>query len=245
MLEIGIILLSAALSALPPVASAQEPPADGILVQRVLVAAYFRDQPHRSARLALLEREVRMFEALLWQHSGRRLRVEATLVPVGRAISQAEVTPYSPEWGYALERSAWVEQDLQQAGHATTGYDGLILLFDPIPSRPCHAAGLTWHRQRYSSIPLKKNLFEDLGHRYPLHLVMVHEYLHQLDSAFEAAGEASGFADPDRMGRTAHASCVLPGDQHPFFRTTLQHDEMCRPTRWRMLDGLMGAWITR
>jgi len=238
------VILAAAVAVLPASWASQSEPA-GMLVQRVLVPAYLQEGPPRTRRLALIEREMRMFESLVWQHSGRKVRVEATLLPVSRTISESDLTAYSEEWGYALARSARVEEDLRQAGVNASEYDGLVLLFDPIPERPCRAAGLTWHSRRYSSIPLKENLFEEYGHRYPLHLVMAHEYLHQLDSAFEEAGRAEGFGNPDRTAKIAGSTCVVPGDPYPHFRTVLQHDELCRPTDWRVLDGLMGSWVTR
>jgi hypothetical protein len=216
---------------------------DGILLQRVLVAAYLREAG--APRLGLLEREVRQFEAYVWRHSDRRVRVEATLARVERPVDPAELEGEDPRWGYALGRSERVEGDLGRAGHDPARYDGLILLFDPPHGRPCLAAGLTWHGRRTSAVPLNENLFEEAGHRYPLHLVMVHEYLHQIDSAFEEAGRASGFEDPDRVGRPGHAACVLPGDEYPFFRTSLQQDAQCRPTEWRALDGRMGTWVLR
>lgn len=244
MLDTATALVAAALAGLSAGDPAPRQP-DGILLQRVLVAVYLRDGQDRRARLGVVEREVRQFEAFLWRDSERQVRVEATLVTILRDLDEAELEGRDPRWGFALGRDARVEGDLRRAGHDLARYDGLILLFDPPRGRPCLAAGLTWHRERYSSIPLKENLFEDAGHHYPLHLVMVHEYLHQLDSAFEAAGRASGFEDPDRVGGAAESACVLPGDQYPFFRTALQHDEMCRPTEWRALDGLMGTWVSR
>lgn len=236
--------LGVALVAIPAPAD-PAPPAEGILLQRVLVAAYVREDPAERGRLALLEREVRQFEAYLWRTSNRKVRVEATLLPVGRTARAAELEGEDPRWGWALGRSERVDEDLRRAGYQPSRYDGLILLFEPPRGRPCRAAGLTWHRERYSSIPLKENLFEEAGHRYPLHLVMVHEYLHQIDSAFEAAGRAAGFEDPDRVGRAGEAACVLPGDEYPFFRTALQQDETCRPPDWRALDGQMGTWMSR
>lgn len=218
---------------------------DGILLQRVVVAVYLSEGPDERRRLALLEREVRQFEAYLWRHSERKVRVEAELFAVGRAARAEDLQGEDERWGWALGRSKRVEGDLKRAGYDARRYDGLILLFDPPRGRPCLAAGLTWHRERYSSIPLKENLFEGSGHRYPLHLVMVHEYLHQIDSAFEEAGRAAGFEDPDRVGRPGDSACVLPGDEYPYFRTALQQDEMCHPPDWQALDGRMGVWTSR
>jgi hypothetical protein len=217
--------------------------ADGILLQRVLVAAYLREAG--PTRLGLLQREVQQFEAYLWRHSGRKVRVEAVLARIGRSVDLAEMQGSDPRWGYALGRSERVERDLLGAGYDPASYDGLILLFDPPRGRPCLAAGLTWHGQRTSAVPLKDNLFEEGGHRHPLHFVLVHEYLHQIDSAFEEAGRAAGFEDPDRVGRSGSPACVLPGDEYPFFRTSLQQDAQCRPPEWRALDGHMGTWIAR
>jgi hypothetical protein len=238
------IWATAALAA-GPICRAEEGVPEGMLVQRVLVAAYLQEGPQRAHRRLLIEREVRQFEALVWHHSGRKVRVESVLVQAGRSVSEEDLTAYSEVWGYALTRSARVKQDLKLAGADPSQFDGLLLLFDPLPTRPCQAAGLTWHSERYSSIPLKRNLFREYGHRYPLHLVMAHEYLHQLDSAFEQAGSAEGFGDPDRIAEIPGTACVLPGDPYPHFRTALQHDELCRPTDWRALDGLMGSWVTR
>ena len=244
MLTTATALVAAALAGLPSGEPARPQP-QGILLQRVLVAVYLRDDAEQRSRLAVVEREVRQFEAFLWRDSERQVRVEATLVPIPRSLSEGDLQGRDLRWGYALARSARVEEDLHGAGYDPARYDGLILLFDPPRARPCLAAGLTWHRERYSSIPLKETLFEDAGHHFPLHLVMVHEYLHQLDSAFEAAGRATGFEDPDRIGSIPDSACVLPGDLYPFFRTALQHDEMCRPTDWKALDGLMGTWVSR
>lgn len=218
---------------------------DGMLLQRVLVAVYFAPGEQERTRLGMLEREVRQFEAYLWRYSGRKVRVEAELVPIDRPVGEADLEGEDPRWGWALTRTRSVDDDLRHAGYSASRHHGLILLFDPPSDRPCLAAGLTWHRERYSSVPLKENLFEGSGHRYPLHLVMVHEYLHQIDSAFEEAGRATGFEDPDRVGRPAGAACVLPGDEYPFFATALQQDELCRPPAWQALDGRMGIWISR
>ncbi len=245
LLKRTVILVAAAAVAALPVSRASQSEPGGMLVQRVLVPAYLQEGTPRARRLALIEREVRLFESLVWKHSDRKVRVEATLLPVSRLILESDLTAYSEEWGYALARSTRVQEDLRLAGVELSEYDGLVLLFDPIPDRPCQAAGLTWHSERYSSIPLKENLFQESGHRYPLHLVMTHEYLHQLDSAFEEAGRAEGFGNPDRTAQAPGTACVLPGDPYPHFRTALQHDELCRPTDWRVLDGLMGSWATR
>jgi hypothetical protein len=237
------VAVAAAAAVAACAALASETGADGILLQRVLVAAYLRGG--EAVRLGLLQREVSQFESYLWRHSGRKVRVEATLAFIDRPIDPAELQGSDPRWGYALGRNDQVERDLRGAGYEPGSFDGLILLFDPPRGRPCLAAGLTWHGERTSAVPLKEDLFQEDGHRYPLHYVMVHEYLHQIDSAFEEAGRGTGFEDPDRVGRPGSRACVLPGDEYPYFKTSLQHDALCRPTEWRVLDGLMGTWILR
>ena len=62
-----------------------------------------------------------------------------------------------------------------------------------------------------------------------MHLVLVHEYLHQVEQAFEEIAGESYLASPDAE------------DLH----TVLQHNARGSEIDWRMLSPLMGEWIPR
>lgn len=242
----GVVLvlgLLAACSLFPSATAASEPPGDGYLSRRVEILVYPDDRDfERSARGLTLEREITLFEGYLWRHSLRHLAVEAHAIVVHRDLSPEEFRNYGEQFGYLLDLSPRIESDLREKG---LSHDSLILLYDSPADRPSRLAGRTFFEGGHSSIPLRDSYFLDDGFSRPLHLVMAHEFLHQIDLAFSRLGRSADFLDPDAAGSSQAPPCIDAGGGDLSLRNILQFNRECRPVRWDLLAPAFGTWVAR
>jgi hypothetical protein len=234
-------LLATGPSASAPIAPA--PPSDGYLVQQVEVLVYPADGDFdKSGRSWTLHRELSLFEGYLWRYSLRRLSVETHLDIVHRKLREDEFRDYGSRFGFLLDRSPEVESDLRGLGATSSA---LLLLYDPPADRPNRIAGRTFFEGTHSSIPLSSRYFQEDGFERPLHLVMAHEYLHQIDLAFSRLKAPASFLDPDGAGQADYPPCIDPGGGDLTLRTILQFDRSCHPVDWRLLSPDYGTWTPR
>jgi hypothetical protein len=238
-------LLGLALS--PAIASAAPSPTgaapDGYLSQKVEILVYAADAGFEdSERGWTLRREISLFEGYLWRYSLRKLSVDSRLDVVHRKLLAGEFRDYGAQFGFLLDRSAAVEADLRARGAADLP---LLILYDPPPDRPNRLAGRTFFEGRHSSIPLSSRYFMQDGFYRPLHLVMSHEYLHQIDLAFSRLRHPAEFLDPDGVGQLDYPPCIEPGGGDLSLRTLLRFDRGCGPVDWELLAPSFGTWNPR
>jgi len=218
-------------------------PQDGYLSRNLLILVYPADTGFDSSpRGWILRREISLFEGYLWRYSERRLAVETRFSIVHRSLRPEEFRDYGNQFGFLLDRSPQVEADIQSLGEDPSS---LVLLYDPPPDRPNRIAGRTFFAGAHSSIPLSSRYFEQDGFPRPLHLVLVHEYLHQLDLSFSRNHHPEGFLDPDGAGLPDYPSCIDPGGGDLSMRTLLQYNRFCRPIDWMLLAPDQGSWVSR
>lgn len=244
--RLSLALLSAILMGLPirgALHADNGAPGDGYLSQRVEVLVYPSDDRfEESDRGWILRREISLFEGYLWRHSLRRLSVEVRVNVVHRRPGRGEFRNYGDRFGFLLDRSPEVEADLRSLG--ATG-SSLLLLYDPPPDCPNRIAGRTFYEGTHSSIPLSPRYFLQSGFDRPLHLVMAHEYIHQIDLAFSRLHHPSGFLDPDGAGQEGYPPCIDSEGGDRSLRTVLQFDRSCGPVDWGLLSPAYGTWISR
>ena len=234
----GLLLLASARSwADAPAAQ------DGYLSRRVEVLIY-GGQPHfeRTSQGATVERELSLFEGYLWRYSLRHLSIDAHATYLDRALEKDEFRDYGERYGFLLDRSSKVEADLKALNLSPSS---LILLYEPPPDRPARIAGRTFFEGNHSSIPLREIYFEGDGFYRPLHLVMAHEFLHQIDREFSRLKLPGEFLDPDGAGLADYPSCIDPGGGDLSLRTLLQFNRLCQPVRWDLLAPSYGVWVPR
>jgi len=227
------------------IASATLPPEepDGYLSRRVEVVVYSSDpQFDESARGWTLRREVSLFEGYLWRNSLRHLSVETRLTTIHRSLASDEFRDYGEQFGFLLDRSPKVDADLRARGIEAAS---LILIYEPPPGKPARLAGRTFYEGGHSSIPLKEVYFLENGFFRPLHLVMAHEYLHQIDLEFSKLHLPGEFLDPDGAGAADYPNCIDSGGGDLSLRTLLQFNRDCRRVRWDRLAPTYGEWIPR
>ncbi|MCI0658429.1 MAG: hypothetical protein L0170_15365 [Acidobacteria bacterium] len=219
----------------------QEP--DGYLSRRVELVVYPSDpQFEQSPRGWTLQREVSLFEGYLWRNSLRHLAVETRVTVIHRSLDPEEFRDYGAQFGFMLDRSPKVNSDLKARGIEAPS---LILLYVPPPAKPARLAGRTFYEGGHSSIPLKEVYFQENGFFRPLHLVMAHEYLHQIDLEFSKLHLPGEFLDPDGAGLADYPPCIDSGGGDLSLRTLLQFNRDCRQVRWELLSPAYGAWIPR
>jgi len=232
--------LSVSGAAPPPDAGA---PGDGFLSQRVEILLYPSDGGFEaSERGSILRREVSLLEGYLWRHSLRRLSVEVRLNVVHRRLRKEEFRDYGERFGFLLDRSPQVEADLRELGITASP---LLLLYDPPPECPNRIAGRTFFEGSHSSVPLSPRYFLQSGFDRPLHLVLAHEYIHQIDLAFSRLRHPSAFLDPDGAGQPGYPPCIDPGGGDLSLRSVLRFDRSCGPVDWGLLTPAYGTWIAR
>ncbi len=216
---------------------------DGYLARRLEVVVYPSD-PHfeQSPRGWTLEREISLFEGYLWRNSLRHLAVDTRVTIVHRSLEPGEFRDYGEQFGFLLDRSPKVDSDLKSHGIEATS---LILIYVPPPGKQARLAGRTFYEGGHSSIPLKEVYFQKDGFFRPLHLVMAHEYLHQIDLEFSKLQLPGEFLDPDGAGLADYPSCIDSGGGDLSLRTLLQFNRDCRQIRWELLSPTYGAWIPR
>jgi len=243
---LGALLLGTLLATRPACASAaagQEQPGDGYLSRRVEILVYPADPGFESSERGLtLEREVALFEGYLWRHSLRHLAIEAHTTVIHRELSPQEFRNYGEQFGYLLDLSPRIESDLRARGLL---HDSLILLYDSPAEVPPRLAGRTFFEGSHSSIPLRDNYFRQDGFFRPLHLVMAHEFLHQIDLAFSHLGFSAEFLDPDAAGSAETPPCIDSGGGDLSLRNLLRFNRDCGPVRWDLLAPSFGTWVPR
>jgi len=227
-----------------PSASTNETlPADGYLTRDVAVLVYPADAGFESSdRGWTLRREVSLFEGYLWRHSERRLSVNTHLSIIHRTLRSAEFRGYGRQYGFLLDRSPQVDEDLRALGESTSS---VLLIYDPPPDRPNRIAGRTFFGGNHSSVPLSSRYFEGDGFSRPLHLVMVHEYLHQIDLAFSRVHHPAEFLDPDGVGEIDYPSCIDRTGADRSMRSLLLYNRSCQPISWFLLSPGFGTWVSR
>jgi hypothetical protein len=230
-------LVAAAASAPPPQSS------DGYLARRVDILVYPGTGGFESSgRQLTVDREVSLFAGYLWRHSLRRLSVDARITIVPRRLYPEEFRDYGETFGWLMDRSARVDADLKERGLQPSS---LILLYLPPADHPARLAGRTFFEGAHSSIPIRDVYFQDDGFSRPLHLVMAHEFLHQIDIEFSRLHHPAEFLDPDGAGTPEYPSCIDPGGGDLSLRSLLQFNRECRPVRWDLLAPEHGEWISR
>ena len=220
-----------------------EPRPDGYLTKQVVVLVYAGEPRFdRTPRGLTIQREVSLFEGYLWRNSMRHLSVETSVHFIDRTLGADEFRNYGEQYGFLLDRSPKVESDLRGLG---VDASSLILLYVPPPDRPARLAGRTFYEGNHSSIPLKEIYFQGDGFFRPLHLVMAHEFLHQIDLDFGRLKLPGEFLDPDGAGLASYPACIDPGGGDISLRTLLQFNRDCQPVRWDLLAPAYGAWVPR
>ena len=239
-------LLAAAVTGFIPAAAAPPslgPGGDGYLTRPTVVLVYPGDSRFESSERGLtLQREVDLFAAYLWRYSGRRLSVEPRIHVVHRSLSPREFRNYGSEFGFLLDRSPEVKEDLERLAESP---ESLLILYDPLPGLPPRLAGRTFFPGEHSSIPLRPVYFQADGFYRPLHLVLAHEFLHQVDLAFSRLKYPAEFLDPDGAGAPGYPRCIDAGGGDLTLRTVLQYNRACEPVRYQLLAPDFGTWIVR
>ena len=215
--------------------SSAQPPSpaslsDGYLRQKVAVLVFMEPSGQKLSEMAewILVREIRAFEAFVWRYSGKRLLVETVKIDSGRGLSEEEFLNRGPRWGYQPNLGPTIVADLERQGWTPLQFDGLLMLYEQPPTRQTPVGGVTYGRQGFSAIPLKDYIFNDTGRRYPLHLLLAHEFLHQMEQAFEAATGRPYLVSPDQ------------GD----LRTVLRRNSNGSEIEWWLLSPALGSWIS-
>lgn len=236
-------LVAAALPSRPASIPSAEPAPDGYISRRVEILVYPADERFEdSTRERTLRREVSLFEGYLWRHSLRRLSVDARVSVVHRLLLPAEFRDYGERFGFLLDRSPQVEADLRALGASGAS---LILVYDPPPGRPARLAGRTFFEGSHSSIPFTTRYFENDGFSRPLHLVLAHEYLHQIDLDFSRIRHPSEFLDPDGAGQSNYPPCIDADGGDRSMRSLLRYNRSCTPINWTLLAPVHGTWVAR
>src|SRR5262245_59187947 len=241
---IALLPLAGALAMAAPAASDPPPGSpDGYLSRRVDILVYAGGAGFEPSERGLtVEREVSLFAGYLWRYSLRRLSVDPRLTVIHRPLFPQEVRDYVEAFGWLMDRSARVDADLRERGLRPSS---LILLYVPPADRPPRLAGRTFFEGAHSSIPLRDVYFRDEGFSRPLHLVMAHEFLHQIDLEFSRLHHPAEFLDPDGAGTPEYPTCIDPGGGDLSLRSLLQFNRDCRPVRWELLAPEHGEWIPR
>lgn len=244
--SLALLTLAVGPAAAPPQAAPpaiESPSADGYLKRRVEILVYPADPVFEtSARGWTLQRETSLFEGYLWRYSGRRLAVDARVTIVHRALREDEFRDYGKQFGFLLDRSPRVEADLASVPDPAPS---LLLLYDPPADRPNQIAGRTFFEGSHSAIPLGSRYFQEEGFFRPLHLVMVHEYLHQIDLDFSRIHRPAEFLDPDGAGQVDYPACIDSGGGDLSMRSLLRFNRSCGPVDWALLAPTHGTWIAR
>ena len=185
-------------------------------------------------------RELRMFLAIA--RSGSMAKAAKTLATSQPAISKAIADMEHNLGVRLLDRSPQVDADLRSLGEMASS---VLLIYDPPPDRPNRIAGRTFFGGNHSSVPLTSRYFEGDGFLRPLHLVMVHEYIHQIDLAFSRVHHPAEFLDPDGIGEVDYPSCIDEAGADRSMRSLLHYNRSCQPINWVLLSPDFGTWIAR
>jgi hypothetical protein len=224
---ISIVLCAACLLAAGAVSHSAVPTHGGHLQQRIAVLIFTEPSAGRLPDDAnwILVREIRAFETFVWRYSGRKVQVEAVPIRVGRLLRPDEILDRGPFWGF-LPGPATVST-LEDSGWSRSQFDGVVVLYEPPARLKPGVAGATYGPAGFSVIPLTPLTFTESGRRYPLHLVLAHEYLHQLEVAFTESTGVSYLASPD---------------DHDL-RRVLQVNSEGSAIDWRLISPTIGSWV--
>jgi len=228
----------------PLPAAGSDVSSDGYLSRRLEVLVYPSERDfEQSPKSLTLEREISLFGGYLWRHSLRHLSVETRVTVVHRHLDPEEFRDYGEQFGFLLDRSPRVESDLRARGVDPSS--SLLILYAPPPDRPARLAGRTFFEGGHSSIPLRDTYFQEDGFFRPLHLVLAHEFLHQVDLEFSRLHHPGGFLDPDGADLGAYPPCIDAGGGDLSLRTLLQFNRDCGRVRWELLAPVYGTWVPR
>jgi hypothetical protein len=216
--------------------------ADGFLRQKIGILIYsdFANVQFPDSAQWILRREIRSFESFLWSNSDRKVYIDPVIVNPGRLLLEQEFLNAGPRWGYLPGYSSQIESDLQAAGWNRSDFDILVLLYEPLPDRDTPLAGATYLPPELSSIPLRRETFLQSGRRHPLHLLLVHEYLHQMNFLFSDAGGDTYLIDPDTDAWERCSSGT--GDE---LQVALRRNATCNEVEWFLLSPESGIWVAR
>ena len=214
-----------------PRSESPAPSSDGYLQQKVAILIYSEPTGGNLPDGAewILAREIRAFEAFVWRHSGKRLYVETVRIQTGRRLKKEEFMDRGPGWGHQPRFSPEIASDLKRSGWSRSQFGAMLVLYEPLPAMETPVAGATYGPKGFSTIPLTEATFAKAGRKYPLHLLLVHEFLHQLEQAFEEATGGPYLFNPDEE------------DLKRVLRRNYQGSEI----EWRILSPALGAWIPR
>jgi len=241
-MRLPLIILLPVAAAIVAAAPSVPGETDGYLTQRVDILVYGGPGFEGSPRGLTVQREVSLFAGYLWRYSLRHLSVEPRVTLIDRPLQPDEFRDYGETFGWLMDRGPRVDADLGERGLHPAA---LILLYVPPADRPPHLAGRTFFEGAHSSIPLRDVYFRDDGFARPLHLVMAHEYLHQIDLEFSRLHHPAEFLDPDGAGTADYPACIDPGGGDLSLRSLLQFNRDCRPVRWELLAPEHGEWVPR
>lgn len=217
------------------------PPGDGYLRQKLGILVYGQTGDRFAKRRAwILKREIGSFESFLWRESGRRLFVDPIVLYPGRRLEEREYIDTRSRWGYLPDFSQGVASDLKRAGFDRHDFDALIILYEPLDNRKTSLAGATYQPPDISSIPLRDETFLEGGRRHPLHRLLVHEYLHQMEFAFERIERERYLIDPD-TGDWEQCSAEAVDE----LRVELKRNSTCSEIEWSLLSPEAGTWVRR
>ncbi len=217
------------------------PSGDGYLRQKLGILVY--GQPgDRIARGRdwILKREIGSFETFLWRESGRRLFVDPIVLYPGRRLKEREYIDTRSRWGYLPDFSQDVASDLKRAGFDRHDFDAIVILYEPLDNRETSLAGATYLPPDISSIPLRDETYLEGGRKHPLHRLLVHEYLHQMEFAFERIEGNRYLIDPDTEDwEQCSAEAV---DE---LQVELKQNATCSEIEWSLLSPEAGTWVRR
>ncbi len=211
----------------------------------VIYPNYYKDatvQMHLSSSdIEILENEVRTSQNFIWRSSNLKCLMKTDFLIIDRALTLNDLWDFGGG-SYWLHQRYWgeqavtVEEDLHTAGIADYQYSVILVLYAFENSTGATAAigggtyGVysTMGDAAYIAIPLAWGLNCD-G-------TVTHEYLHALDSIFEASGNPGG----NDMHHTDHPESlpyVCDSGQHLNFLVCNTLD----PESWLLLNPLWAA----
>ena len=239
--RIWVALLSAT-TVVAPVAAARADQ-DGFLRQKIgfLIYAPFGPDGVPGGANWILEREIGFFESYLWRASDRRVAAEPVILRPGRRLRTEEYLDAGRRWGYLPDFSPDIEADLRAAGWQRDDFSALVVLYQPAEEKDTPLAGATYLPAGISSVPLRPDTFLDGGRRHPLHRLLVHEYLHQMEFAFAATGADAYLFDPDTPDWQRCASDRLKDE----LQVALHSNATCSEIDWMRISPERGEWTGR
>ncbi len=237
-----VLLLAGSASGLAGSLPSGNSPADGYLRQKAAVLVYGNlhggNFPNNAG--TILDREIRAFETFLWSGTGRKLFLDTVRIRPDRSLTKKEFLFGGTRWGHLPRISERIASDMRMEGWQRTDFAIVLILYVPPDGRDTPLAGATYLPEGISSIPLREATFLEAGRKHPLHRLLVHEYLHQVEFILSGRTGRPYLVDPDRPQKPPCESSIAD----PLVEALLWTTD-CKGIDWTNLSPQRGIWIPR